>query len=80
MAVNQAFGEDGEGGRSNTDLRKHRHLRPTICFELSGATAIIHGWTFISVDGKRIEAYEKGGFGSTPNRLNGYRRMRKTTR
>ena len=78
--MNQAFGEDGEDGHSNSGVRKHIHLQPTICFKLSGAMAIIHGWTFISVDGKRIEAYEKGGFGSTPNRLNGYRRMRKTTR
>ena len=29
------------------DLWKHRHLRPTICLELSGVTARAHGSTYI---------------------------------
>ena len=60
--MNQAFREDGEDGRSNTDLRNHRHLRTTIRLLGDGHNS----WPDVYICGwKKIEDIWQGGFGST---------------
>ena len=46
------------------DLRKHRHLRGTIRFQLSRATAKAHGSTYISVEWKEINLKRQNEDGS----------------
>ena len=65
--MNQAFGEDGEDGCSNKGSEEAQTSTTNHLFQIIGAMA---GRLNLWME-KEMKAFEKRGFGSTQNRLNG---------